>query len=219
MATGKKSFLIYCDYIHLFEKLSDIEAGLLIKHIFAYVNDLNPTAPDKLTEIAFEPIKQQLKRDLKDWEQIREKRSEAGKASAEKRQQNQQVLTSVESVEQTSTNPTVIVNDIVNVTDNVNKKKAVFSKPTLIEVTSFFIKTENAYNNPIIAENESVKFWNYYESNGWQVGKNKMKDWNAAARMWIARNKTEAKPEKIGFWDNPLTKPVSKHENDKSDFR
>lgn len=28
----------------------------------------------------------------------------------------------------------------------------------------------------------------YYESNGWRVGKNPMKDWRAAARNWNARH-------------------------------
>ena len=31
-------------------------------------------------------------------------------------------------------------------------------------------------------------FWNYYESNGWQVGRNKMKSWHAAASRWNKQN-------------------------------
>lgn len=31
-------------------------------------------------------------------------------------------------------------------------------------------------------------FWNYYESNGWHVGKNKMKSWRAAASRWNKQN-------------------------------
>ena len=64
MATNKKSFLLYCDIIHTIEKLSDEQAGKLLKHILRYVNDQDPIAEDVLTEIAFEPIKQNLKRDL-----------------------------------------------------------------------------------------------------------------------------------------------------------
>jgi hypothetical protein len=78
MADGKKSFVLYCDQIHAFETLSDEEAGRLIKHIFKYVNDQNPEPPDRITEISFTLIKQQLKRDLKDWEQSVTKRSDAG---------------------------------------------------------------------------------------------------------------------------------------------
>ena len=122
MADNKKSFVLYCDIIKTVEKLPNETAGELFKHLLSYVNDEEPETDNLLVEVAFEPIKQQLKRDLVKWDEIREKRSEAGKKSAEskknKRQQNQQVLTSVKSVEQTSTKSTV--NDTVNVTVNVN---------------------------------------------------------------------------------------------------
>lgn len=117
MAENKKSIIVYADWIELFNSLSDDEAGRLIKHFFKYVNDLNPQAPDRITELSFIPIKQSLKRDLKKWDEIKIKRSEAGKASAEKRKQNSTNSTSVESVQQNSTNPTVNVNDSVNVND------------------------------------------------------------------------------------------------------
>ena len=121
MAENKKSVLLYCDLIHTVEGLNDKEAGRLFKHYLRYINDLDPVAPDRVTKITFEPIKQALKRDLKKWESIVEKRSLAGQASAEKRKQIKQVLTSVERAEQGPTNPTVTesVND--NVTVNVKE--------------------------------------------------------------------------------------------------
>lgn len=36
----------------------------------------------------------------------------------------------------------------------------------------------------------------YYESNGWRVGKNPMRDWRAAVRSWEARDKREARKPK-----------------------
>ena len=36
---------------------------------------------------------------------------------------------------------------------------------------------------------EAEKFYFFYESNGWKVGKNPMKDWKMAASGWISRNK------------------------------
>jgi len=121
MADNKKSFVLYCDIIKTVDILPNETAGELFKHLLSYVNDEEPQTDNMLVKLAFEPIKQQLKRDLEKWQEIKVKRSEAGKRSAAKRnknQQKQQVLTSVESVEQTSTNPTV--NDNVNVTVNVN---------------------------------------------------------------------------------------------------
>ena len=120
----KKSIIVYADWINVFEELDDAEAGKLIKHFFRYVNDLNPEPPDKLTKIAFEPIKLTLKRDLKKWELIREKRSEAGKISAEKRKQNSTNPTSVDFVQQNLTNPTVSDSVSVSVNDSVINNKA-----------------------------------------------------------------------------------------------
>jgi hypothetical protein len=53
MAKDKKSFVAYCDWLESFEELTDEEAGRLAKHLFRYVNDLNPEAPDKITKMCF----------------------------------------------------------------------------------------------------------------------------------------------------------------------
>ena len=93
MAENKKGFVLYADQKSIIDMLPNEKAGELLKHIFAYVNDENPINEDPLINLAFEPIKLQLKRDLQKWQETRVKRSVAGSISAEKRkQQNQQVL-------------------------------------------------------------------------------------------------------------------------------
>jgi hypothetical protein len=113
MAKDKKSFILYSDAIHTVEKLSDTDAGQLLKHLLRYVNDQNPTTDNPLVEIAFEPIKQQLKRDLVKFEDVKGKRSEAGKAGAIKRWQD---IANANKGIQTIAN--IAVND--NDNDNVN---------------------------------------------------------------------------------------------------
>lgn len=76
MAEGKNKVIVYKDWNTMFSKLTDTEAGKLIKHFFGYINDENPVAPNRLIELTFEPIKQTLKRDLKAWEQKSKKNSE-----------------------------------------------------------------------------------------------------------------------------------------------
>ena len=56
-----------------------------------------------------------------------------------------------------------------------------FKKPTLEEVKNYCLER----NNNINAEN----FIDYYEANGWKVGRNSMKDWKAAVRTWERRRK------------------------------
>lgn len=139
MAQNKKSFVLYADNYGLIKQLPDDVAGRLLKHIFAYVNDENPVSDDLLLNIAFEPIKMALKRDLKKYEQIKEKRSLAGKKSAEQRQQNSTNPTSVDFVQQTSTNPTVSDSDNVIVIDSVSVIDNVLYKDNIIipEIKNF----------------------------------------------------------------------------------
>jgi len=115
MAKDKKSFILYVDQKDLFNKLPDEIAGKLIKHIYSYVSDENPESEDLIVNIAFEPIKQQLKRDLKLFEEKRVKRSEAGLAGANKRWQP-------------IANDSKRINDIAKIADNVNDNVNVISK-------------------------------------------------------------------------------------------
>ena len=114
MAKDKKSFILYVDQKDLWNKLPDEIAGKLIKHIYSYVSDENPSSDDLMIEIAFEPIKQQLKRDLKLFEEKRVKRSEAGMAGANKRWQDM-----ANDSKRISSIAKMAVNDNVNVNDNV----------------------------------------------------------------------------------------------------
>lgn len=54
-----------------------------------------------------------------------------------------------------------------------------FVPPSLEEVLTYC--SEKGYSI------DASAFHNYYESNGWMVGKNKMKDWRAAVRTWVQR--------------------------------
>jgi hypothetical protein len=118
MAENKKGFILYADQIDLFSQLPNEKAGELIKHIFAYVNDEEPRTDDLIINLAFTPIKQQLKRDLQKFEQTKKQRSEAGKRSAELRKK-QRTSTKATSVQRTSTKATVTDNVNVNVKDKV----------------------------------------------------------------------------------------------------
>ena len=79
MATDKKSFILYADLIYTVRKLPPDIAGKLFLTILQYVNDENPQVDDLIVDIAFEPVKQQLKRDLQKWDEHREKQSLNGK--------------------------------------------------------------------------------------------------------------------------------------------
>jgi hypothetical protein len=127
MAENKKSFILYSDLLKSIEHLTNEEKGILFNHLLLYVNDQNPILEDRLVLTAWKPIELQLKRDLVKFEEVRGKRSDAGKESARLRalknvEQDTTNSTSVKSVQHRSTNPTDNVNDNVNVNDNEIKK-------------------------------------------------------------------------------------------------
>lgn len=81
--------------------------------------------------------------------------------------------------------------------DTVSPKKSKrFVKPTLEDIKAYC----QGRNNSVNAE----RFFDYYESNGWKVGKNSMKDWKAAIRTW----------EKNGFSNDEKPKAIPRDEND-----
>ena len=55
-------------------------------------------------------------------------------------------------------------------------KRKRFEKPTLSEIKQYCIERGNKV--------DAQHFFDYYESNGWKVGKNSMKNWQAAVRTW-----------------------------------
>jgi hypothetical protein len=70
-------------------------------------------------------------------------------------------------------------NENINVNSNVKSKR--FMKPTIDEI-ALYMEERNM-------NNVSQKFYDFYESKGWMIGKNKMKDWKASVRTWEDKNK------------------------------
>lgn len=65
----------------------------------------------------------------------------------------------------------------------IKKKADAFSPPQLSEIEQY---CKDRGNNV-----DAEKFYNFYQSKGWMVGKNKMKDWKAAVRTWEKEDKSK----------------------------
>ncbi len=84
------------------------------------------------------------------------------------------------------------------------KRASKFQKPELKEVHEFMGHCNMAAGNIWTAERVGATakgFWNYYEANGWRVGKNPMKDWKAASRNWM-NNESKFNPQNNGKQSN-----------------
>ena len=194
---------MYADFIHTAEHLTDEELGKLIKHLFRYVNDLNPEAPDRATVLLFEPIKRQLKRDLESWGLAKVGKSMGGKLGMERRWGKKTItddniviksITEDNNVTKSVTGITVNVNDNVNV--NVNEEEGtasnsvkVFKKPTLDEVKEYFILKGYSIST-------AEKAFNYYSESDWVDSHgNKIKNWKQKMiSVWFKPENKEVDP-------------------------
>lgn len=243
MAKDKNGFVLYKDLLPTIKKLVERDranktnyAGELFLHILEYVNDENPVAIDFIIEMAFEPIKQTLKRDLKKYEMKLESKSISGRVGNLKRwnedlfYQYESKFISLEEAEEIAESrkyrkcdksvakiadrdtDTVrgIDSDILlkketkkenlskeNPTENFPKsepvepgeeerkkvapKKERFKPPTVQEVQDYCNERQNGI--------QAYTFVNFYQSKGWKVGNQPMKDWRAAVRTWEQKNK------------------------------
>ena len=112
MATNKKGFVLYCDLIHTMEHLTLEQRGQVITYILEYTNDQNPEPLEGLLQAVVEPIKQQLKRDLKKYEDRADRARENGKKGGRPKTQKTQ---SVNSEPKKPDSVNVSVNDNENV--------------------------------------------------------------------------------------------------------
>jgi len=142
MAEGKKSFLLYTDLLYTVEQLPDDMAGKLFKHILEYVNDKNPETDDLVLKVSFEPIKQQLKRDLKKFENICEQRSDSGTLGNLKRW-NEDLFTQV-------TKKQISLKEALEIANNRKNRKR-------DKIIAKIADNDNDNDNDIIKKNKQKK--------------------------------------------------------------
>lgn len=87
----------------------------------------------------------------------------------------------------TARNVEIDIEKEIDKRDRDREKRKRFTPPTQEDVEEY--TKEKGYT--INAE----RFIAYYESNGWRVGKNPMKDWRAAVRNWAARDRDDGKTQ------------------------
>ena len=194
----RDSFILYCEYQQHLKLLEPSEQGNLLMALFDYVGKGIEPDLDGMTSVAFSFIRSQIDRDCEKYKKTIEARKEAGRkggltkqskaneANANIAKQNEANQANATFAKQSEANQAVYVNDNVYVNDKKEKestKKKRFVPPTLENVSGYCQEKGLSV--------DAQRFIDFYESKGWMVGKNKMKDWKAACRNW---NRSEKKP-------------------------
>lgn len=78
--------------------------------------------------------------------------------------------------------------EIDNKCASTKQKRKRFVKPTISDIEQYCSEKNISIN--------AQQFIDYYESNGWKVGRNSMKDWQATVRRWASNNYGKKKNSK-----------------------
>lgn len=85
-----------------------------------------------------------------------------------------------------------LLNSVNKLTPHTNIRTKRFVKPTVDQIREYCRERNNNVN--------PERFWDYYESKGWVVGKAPMKDWKATVRTWerseVKETQTRQQPSK-----------------------
>lgn len=217
----KDGMIIYASYVEKFKKLSNEQFGRLVRLILQYQKDgVVPEIEDLAISIAFDIMKIDLDKNNERYEEICEQRRIAGaKGGLAKASKRKQMLANDSKSYQELANDSKTYQTLANLADkdkdkeedkdkdillkeNVESKAKRFTPPTVTEVSDYC--RENNYNI------DAQRFVDFYESKGWMVGKNKMKDWKAAVRNW-ARRQSEDKVVQMPTTDENTLKRRDKY--------
>ena len=171
MTSKRKSFVLHKDSLDILPDLTDDQAGKLFKAIYAYQID-EEISLDQIIKMVFLPFKNQFARDDAKYLETRERRAIAGSMGGK------QKVANASKCKQKVANVADSVSKSDSKSDSDSKKevtsKVRFSPPSDIETVAYF---ESKGSTNIEAE----KFWLFYDSKNWMVGKSKMKKWQSAA--------------------------------------
>lgn len=185
----RDSFVFYRSFAESVKNLPPEEYKKVMQSILEYALDGKEPEQSGIEYTVFCLVKPQIDANNKRYENGKKGgRPQKPSDNQEKPNNNQTITKPKPNNNQTVTTPEP--NVYVNVNDNVNVKKkdtsvskekaSRFIPPTLEDIKAYC--EEKGYKL------DYDRFIDYYTSNGWMVGKNKMKDWRACVRNWARKD-------------------------------
>lgn len=181
----RDSIVFYRSFYEAIKEIPLEEQGVVYNAIYGYALDGIEPELNGIAKAIFLLVKPQIDANNTRYENGK-KGAEYGKKGGRPKNENPKE-TPTEPQENPKETPNVNVNENVNENDlKENTKRKVFTKPTVEEVKAYCAERKNNVNPD--------KFIDFYESKGWLIGKNPMKDWKACVRTW---EKGGSSPPKI----------------------
>lgn len=216
------AIILHEEYGEIIDLLNMEQRGELLTVLFDYSAGRELPEMSVAVKMAFTVIRQRADRDAEAYERTRKAHQDAGKkggrpkkaenpaedTESKENQKNQLVLEETKN-NQTEPNESKKSNPIpIPISIPIEKEKSIkekgtpdgvparFKRPTFEEVDQYCRERGNSIS--------AQGFLNYYDSNGWHVGKAPMKDWKAAVRTWEQRDKktVEGPKKPANKWHN-----------------
>jgi len=222
----RESFIFHKDWYFAIKKRSSELRVEIYDAIMEKVFEGTQKELSDIASVVMDLISPQIDRDTEKWLDTREKRSLAGKkhkgnqySKVEQTEQSGTNGTSVPTMEQMEHNETngtvsvsVSVSDNVSVDNNsvileenkdtnvsIKKETKRFIKPTIQEIQAHIIEKGYTF--------DAEAFYAFYESNGWKVGKNPMKNWKMACTTW-AKNRKNNNNNNVNYGRETITDKI-----------
>ena len=207
---SKDSFIVYTSYEKNFSLLNMEQRGVLITAMMSYQLGNDLPEMDALTEMAFSFIRDDMDRNNQSYEEKCNKNRENGKKGG--RPKTEKANGFSENPEKANgyfENPNDNDNESDNDNDSKETKQRKFVKPSVDEVRQYCQERQNNV--------DPETFVDFYESKGWKVGSNAMKDWKSAVRTWEKRSdkpvSNKSSPQKNKSFDDMSVEKYNKIHN------
>ena len=213
------SVILFAEWKRPLRVLSLEQKGRILDALLDFPDGIRPEFEDPMLGMAWNFMQGGLEENARKWEETREKRSEAGKRGNEKRwhsdnasRKNRKCDPYDDPIANIAVSGSDFASASISASDSGSgsglgsasglspdgdAEKPAAAAPAPTGSTRFVppeLEAVQAYfaGKGGTAE-QAQRFRDYYESNGWRVGRNPMKSWQAAASCWIARDKAQPK--------------------------
>jgi DNA-binding transcriptional MerR regulator len=155
------------------------ETGLTLSQVRTAIKKLKSTH-----EIANESHTSYSVITIKNWNTYQTNDTQNDKPIANESQTNRKRIATTKEDKEREEYKEVYIGEKISPAHTKNKK---FSKPSIEDIKQYCIEQSKKI--------DPVKFYNFYESKNWYVGKNKMSNWKAAIASWERNNNANERTE------------------------
>lgn len=183
------AFVFYLEYESQLSRLSDEQLGKLIRAIIEYKKTGEPCdSGDIAVDLSFDFIKVDIDKQAENYR----KKADAGRLGGSKNKQNEANESNAKQNEANESKSNHKKEKEKEIEKDIEKesspkgeqKKERMARPTVEEVSAYCRERGNTV--------DAQHFVDFYQSKGWKVGTQPMKDWRACVRTWEQREKPRA---------------------------